>query len=564
MSKRFGWARDLWKLAKPYWTSEEKWKAWGLLAIILTFTFTSVFIMVKLNMWNQDFFNALQNMDKDAFPKLMMKFAVIAVSYILIVVYKNYLMQLLELNWRRWMTRQMLDQWLARRTYYFWQLTQQASTDNPDQRIAVDVAEFTDTTLSLFIAIVRQVSTLFSFVTILWMLSGPMTLPILGWSIPGYMVWVCLLYSGGGTLVTHWVGRKLIPLNFNSQRFGANFRFALVRLRENGESIALSDGGRFELNYLLGKFTDIYNNFRSIMDKQKQLTFFTVFYDQLANVFPLFIAAPRYFSGAIKLGGLTQISNAFGHVQNSLSFIINAYSTIAHWRSVVQRLAGFQESMEAAALQEKIPREKILTESTKSSLQVHDLNLELPNGIKLASGINLEVPQGKSLLVSGPSGCGKSTFFRTISGIWPFANGRIELPAGMRGMVLPQKPYLPVDTLKSGLTYPEAPKNITDSQIQELMTLCRLGHLIPRLHDIENWSQILSPGEQQRVGFARILIHQPDWLFLDEATSALDEPTQAHLYQTLRTRLPKLTLISIAHRASLKDFHDMHFEMASG
>lgn len=553
------WYKRFWSLAKPFWVSEEKWPAIGLLVVIISLTLGVVYLNVQFNTWYREFYDAMQNLDQPAFWRLIKKFGILAVIYIFVVVYQQYLQQLLQIMWRRWMTAHLVDRWLANRTYYLWQLEQQV-TDNPDQRISQDIGMFVSTTLSLTLGLLREIVMLTSFITILWHVSGPITL--WGVTIPGYMVWAALGYSIVGTWLIHKIGKPLIGLTYTQQRFEADFRFHLVRLRENSESVALSRGEKAENRNLLSRFQEIYLNFREIMDRQKQLVFTRAFYNQFAVIFPFLVAAPRFFAKEIKLGGLMQISNAFDKVKDSFSFFVDAYLVIAEFAAVILRLDEFLDSVHAA--QERAPRTTDhihRNEFAAAGLTLKDVSLALPNNQPLLEGINFHVKPGESLLVSGPSGIGKSTLFRAISGIWPYWNGKVEVPAGMHGMVLPQKPYLPVDTLRAALTYPSLPTDYTEEEVLGLMALCKLDHLAKRLDDIENWAQVLSPGEQQRVAFVRVFLHKPDWLFLDEATSALDESMQKQVYEALKLRLPGLTIISIAHRASLRDLHQREYDV---
>ncbi|MGE4233963.1 MAG: ABC transporter ATP-binding protein/permease [Bacteriovoracia bacterium] len=556
------WIREFWSLTKPYWTSEEKWKGIFLLGSVIALSLASVYMTVVFNTWNQQFYDALQRLDAGAFPKLVLRFAILASIFIVVAVYKYYLMQLLQIRWRRWMTANTLGDWMKDRTYYVWQLSHQ-TTDNPDQRIAEDIREFVSESLSLTIGLFSEIVTLFSFLGILWILSGPIDLPLPGGksiTIPGYLTWVCMIYAFGGTWLTHKIGRPLIFLNFQQQKYEADFRFNLVRLRENSESVAMSKGADTEKRSLLTRFNDVVVNFEAIMNKQKQIIFFQVLYNQVANVFPIFISAPRYFAGQIKLGGLMQIANAFGQVQGSLSYIVQSYSSIARWLSVVDRLAAFNSTMTTAKQLAAQKRDFATLSNDSSKLYVKGLELRLPNNKTLASNLTAEFPKGKSVLISGPSGSGKSTFLRSLAGIWPFIEGKLEVPAGMNAMFLPQKPYLPIDTLRAALTFPDIPSKFSEQEIKQKMRTCNLEEFSNRLDEVQNWALVLSPGEQQRVAFVRVLLHKPDWVFLDESTSALDETTQAALYRALKEHLPGVSIISVAHRASLREFHELYFD----
>ena len=540
-----------WALAKPYWVSEQRAKGLALLAAVIGLALALVWINVQLNAWNNDFYNAIQEKKIDDFYRLLGTFTLLVFAYIGIAVYRFYLQQMLQIEWRTWLNERFLADWLSDRAYYKLQLLDRG-TDNPDQRIAEDLNLFVSNTLSLGLGLLSAVVTLVSFVAILWTLSGTLEL---GWvSIPGYMVWCALLYAGLGTWLTHKIGKPLIGLDFNQQRYEADYRFSLVRLRENSEGVALYRGENEELANFRARFAAVITNWWGIMRKQKQLNFFTISYAQLAIIFPFVVAAPRYFSGAIQLGGLMQIASTFGYVQGSLSWFIDAYPQFASWKATVDRLTGFSASLERVR-EEGAQLDGERTEGPGASLSLEDLNLSLPQGKPLLAATTLELRKNEDVLVSGPSGAGKSTLFRALAGIWPYWKGRIKLPKGARLLFLPQKPYLPVGSLKHAVCYPEDANRFSDEEIRESLKAVGLQSLAADLGRSENWAQVLSGGEQQRLAFARALLNRPDWLFLDEATASLPEEDQAALYRLLRERLPSTTLVSIGHRASLADFH---------
>jgi putative ATP-binding cassette transporter len=424
-------------------------------------------------------------------------------------------------------------------------------TDNPDQRIAEDLRMFVEYTLSLSLGLLSAVVTLVTFVAILWTLSG--ALEIAGFSIPGYMVWAALVYAVFGTLLTHLIGRPLIGLDFNQQRFEADFRFSLVRLRENTEAVALYRGEGEELARFRDRFAAVIGNWWALMRKQKQLGWFTSFYAQLAIIFPYVVVAPRYFSGAMQMGGIFQTASAFGQVQGALSWFIGAYTQFATWKATVDRLIGFSESLKRVR-ELKIEGERV--EAAGEAVTLEDLQLKLPQGKPLLAGATVELKPHEDVLITGPSGAGKSTLFRALAGIWPYWKGRVRLPKGARLLFLPQKPYLPIGTLKHAAAYPEDPAKFSGEQARSALDAVGLGHLAAELERADNWAQVLSGGEQQRLAFARALLTKPDWLFLDEATASLPEEAQDALYRLLKERLPKTTLVSIGHRASLGAHHD--------
>jgi putative ATP-binding cassette transporter len=546
--------RDTWRLAKPYWSSEDRWAAWSLLGVVVAMNLGLVYINVLLNKWNLAFFNAIQEKNSAVFFHQLWVFTWLAAIFIAVAVYQLYLNQMLQIRWRRWLTDRYLNAWLSDRTYYRMQLMA-GDADNPDQRIAEDVRLFVSRSLSLSLQFLSAATTLVSFIGILWVLSGPMKLPWLGWTVPGYMVWAALLYSVVGTWLTERVGRRLVRLDFDQQRYEADFRFSLVRFRENTEGVALYRGEADELQTFRERFTKVVTNWRDIMSLQKRLTGFTVGFGQLAVIFPFVVAGPRFFRGEIALGGLMQTAQAFGQVQQALSLIVDyqLYPQIAEWRAVVSRLVGFEAAM---ARSRPVPgAEHIKRQPGSDGISLEGVDLNLPDGQPLLSGAAAHIGSAESVLLTGPSGAGKSTLFRAIAGIWPFGRGRIRVPPDARVLFLPQKPYLPIGTLREVVSYPMRTAGVTDAKLREALEVVGLPKLVSRLDESAHWAMQLSPGEQQRIAFARALIQKPDWLFLDEATSAVDEDTEQRLYALVKERLATTTVISIGHRPTLGAFH---------
>ena len=554
--------RSAWGLVGPYLRSEERWRARALLALIVVLTLGLVFLQVLFNDWNRQFFEALQNKDFASFGPLLVRFGILAALYIVGAVYRLYFQQMLQMRWRVWLTHQFVDDWLSRRTYYRMEVAGRTA-DNPDQRIAEDVQLFTATTLSLALGLLSSVVTLVSFVAILWIISGPLAFALgpLSVNIPGYMVWVAVLYALAGSLLTHFIGRPLIGLNFARQRVEADFRFGLVRLRENAEGVALYGGEDAEQSGLRGRVERIRANWWQLMGFTKRLTFMTVGYDQIGAVFPLVVAAPRYFEGAITLGVLAQIGNAFGQVQGSLSWFLESYGQLAAWKATVDRLLTFRSAMDAAQLAPGTGIELVVDGA--ADVRAEHVDLALPDGHVILANTSVVITPGERLLVTGPSGIGKSTLFRALAGIWPFGRGRIQMPAPERRLFLPQRSYIPIASLRDAVTYPAASGTYDDAALREVLHAVGLHGFVDRLDDVENWSLQLSVGEQQRLAIARALLHHPDWLFLDEATSALDEASEAMLYTLLSERLPNTAIVSVAHRAQVARFHTTSLDLHS-
>ena len=541
----------LWLLTRPYWVSEKRGTGLILLAAVVGLALMLVWLEVQFNTWNREFYNTFESKDQDEFFRQLGTFTLLAVTFIITGVYRQYFQQMLTIEWRTWMTERYLADWLKDRAYYRLQLLDKG-TDNPDQRIADDLNIFVDLTLTLALGLLSAVVTLVSFIGILWSISGALT--VFGIEIPGYMVWTALIYAVAGTWLTHLIGRPLIAIGFDQQRYEANFRFALVRLRENAEGVALYRGEAGELANFRGRFANVIANWWAKMLKQKQLTWFTSFYGQVAIIFPFLVASPRFFSGAMSLGGIFQIASAFGQVQGALSWFITAYPSFANWKATVDRLTGFTEALEHARGEAERPDAERL-EGAAAELSLEGLELDLPQGKQLLAPTSLRLKQGEPVLVTGPSGAGKSTLFRALAGIWPYWKGKIALPKGAKLLFLPQKPYLPIGSLKHAACYPADGAGIDDNAVREALAAAGLQHLAGDLAREENWAQLLSGGEQQRLAIARALINRPDWLFLDEPTAALPDDAQAALYRLLKETLPGTTLVSIGHREGLAEFH---------
>ncbi len=547
----------VWRVAAPYFRSEDKWAGRGLLAAVIAIELGIVGINVLLNQWNNRFYNALQEHNWNDFVGELIYFCVLATVFIVLAVYQLYLNQWLQIRWRTWLTRHYLGEWLDGANHYRMQLLGDAA-DNPDQRITEDVKMFVESTLNICVGLLSSIVSLISFVIILWGLSADAPLHVFGrdFAIPGYLVWGALVYAVVGTTLTHLIGWPLANLNFQQQAYEADFRFNLVRVRENSEQVALLKGEGTERDRLLWRFGKVADNWLAIMKRTKKLTAFTASYSQASVVFPFILVAPAYFANKVQLGGMMQTASAFSSVQSALSFFVSAYRTLAEWRAIVSRLDGFEAAIAGGrALVTSSETIHTTADAAQTEIALTDLLVDLPTGQPLVSARDLHIRAGERVLITGPSGSGKSTLFRAIAGTWPFGKGTVAIPANARLMVLPQRPYFPVGSLRAAVAYPSAGDAFSTTLLKQAITLVGLPALAERLDEEAHWNRMLSLGEQQRLGISRVLLEAPDYLFLDEATASLDEPAEAALYHLLQDRLPKMTIVSIGHRSTLAAFH---------
>ena len=561
---------QIYRLAKPYFIGDEKRIAIGLLVLIVSLRLFNVWLDVRYNRWNNDFYNSLQNQDWKAFwHQLILVFSWIATLTIVTTVSQIYFVQWLQIRWRGWMTESFLRRWMHAGTHYRMRLLGNPA-DNPDQRIAEDTARFVGAgsasgLLDIGISLLGQSVTLVSFLFILWNLSVSTPLVIFGknYNIPGYLVWAALIYSIIGTTLTHWLGKPLVSLNFEQQRLEGDFRFSLVRLRERAEEVALLHGEQTERERLRERFAFIVGNWYRIMSRQKNLTLLTAGYTQVAIIFPFMVVSPLYFSRAIELGGLMQIAQAFGTVQTALSFFVTAYTSLADFKSVVNRLIGFDTSIQAIEKLEKAGP-ALVAEPARTDFAVEGLSVRLPDGREIVHATDLEFHRAEHVLVTGPTGSGKTSLFRALGGLWPYGSGAIRVPERARVLVLPQRAYIPLGTLRAALTYPAGEDAFLASDVVDALRAVGLGRLVEHLGEEHDWQNQLSGGEQQRIGLARALVQKPDWLFLDEATSNLDEPSEAAIYRLLAERLPNTAVVSIGHRSSLIEHHTRFLTLKTG
>ncbi len=550
--KTIQWLKDAWHLAKPYWTSEEKWYGLGLITIVVFFNLLFVYMTVVSNNWYNGFYDAIQRYDLKAFNQFIIKFLYIAFFYIGFQILASYFRKFLEIRWRKWMTNYYMENWLNKQAYYKTRFLPTYS-DNPDQRISEDINSFIVLFLDLTLGLLTSVVSLASFVVILWHIGGVFAFKLSGHEIiiKGYMVWAALVYAAVGTWITFKIGKPLIKLDFQQQTVEADFRFSLMRIREYGENIAFYHGENQEKHNLLQRFNAVVNNFVAIIYRNMKIGIFNIGYNQLAVIFPLVVTAPRYFAKLIKLGDVMQISSAFARVQDAFSYFLNSYTSLASWRAVMDRLYGFQDVISQAVELEGIQK----GDCKEANIAVTNLNLSLPDGKPLVKEINFNLSSGDRILIKGRSGCGKTTLLRCLAGLWPYAEGKIALHSGKKELFIAQRPYIPYGSLRQAICYPLTENLPNDDKLMEVLQQCGIGYLANSLDELADWGKILSLGEQQRVAFGRILTNKPDIVYLDEATSALDEEMEQHLYQLLVNQLPNSSIISVGHRSTLQQWH---------
>lgn len=550
------WIKDCITLAKPFWVSEEKYKAISLLALVIILNLAHVWITVVLNKWYNTFYDAIQSYNKTAFITLLIRFCYIAFFAIFFGVLSSLALKFLEIRWRKWLTNYYITSWLSHKAFYKTKFLSQVS-DNPDQRISEDINSFIVLTLSLSLGLLNSIVTLFSFVVILWDLSGnfSFTLGTHHFTIYGYLVWAALLYAIFGTYFMFKIGKPLIKLDYQQQAYEAGFRYSLVRVREYSEGIAFSDGEAKEQNNLMQQFKLVVNNFVGIIYREMKISIFGVGYAQIAIIFPFIVVAPKYFAKLIKLGDVMQITNAFGRVQDSLSYFVTSYASLSGWRATMDRLLGFQKS-----INDTRNLDGLEINAGQTILELNNVNLNLPNGnslgTALAKNISFNLNSGDRLLIQGKSGHGKTTLLRSIARLWHYTDGVIYQKPGVKSLFLSQKPYLPIDSLASTMAYPKLQDLPNEEELKNILIKCHLPHLVESISIVNDWGNMLSIGEQQRVIFGRILINKPDIVYLDESTSALDEETEGALYNLLITELPHTVIVSVSHRSNVIKWHN--------
>lgn len=552
-----GFFSQLWGVLAPYWKSEERRVAWLLLSVTVIITVITVYIGVVTSFIYRDFFSAMQNLDQDAFfGALYWILGYLAIQAAIEYV-KTHASLSLIIRWRRWLTINYVDRYLADSTFYQLEL-KNYGIDNPDQRLSEDFRNITKETLDLLLEILRTVLNLVSFSAILWAVSGTLDTSIFGFdvAIPGYMFWVAIAFAGFGTWAAHMIAHPLTKVNHDLQAVEADFRFQLVRLRENAESIALSRGQRSEKAGLAYRFSHIWDNWYDYIKYTKRLFTFRTLFLSSSSIFPTVVASPKFFSRQIDFGELMQLGQAFAQVENALAWFMNAYDRIAAWKASANRLLAMQEAMDAVDADRKASRlRQKEPASGVEDITLTGVDLSLPNGEPLLENVDLTLSEGSHALIQGQSGSGKSTFFRMLAGLWPWADGDVNLRA-KDAMFVPQQIFLPNGPLINAIAYPDLPDEIDRAEVLRLMKVCQLEDLTDSLDQTDNWSQTLSGGEKQRFGMLRAMLQKPRWLFLDEASSAMDPNMERALYTAVMDELSDTTVVSIAHRESLRPFHD--------
>lgn len=548
----------------PYWRTKASWYDWLRLAVIIVLTIFNVYLNIQFNEWKNAFYTALQNYNYDQVMQEMLRFIKLAALAIFVAMYTFYLQQIIALRWRKWLSEIFVGNWLHDKKYYLSELTG-SKTDNPDQRISEDIKIFIEKALKFSVGILNAALTFSCFVAILWDLSGVITFTIGGKEIRiyGYIVWIAFVYAVIGTYITHKVGNKLSIFNYNQQRYEADFRFSMMRLKENSESIALYYGEQKEEKILLKRLRFLLENFKLIIKKERSLTAIKSGYYQMASIFPVLVGVPLYMKNSINLGGLMQSASAFGRVQGSLSYFVMLYTDFAEWQSVINRLNDFQKQL--CFLQKvNIEIKNKYSVSTKEHFQIEDFKLLTPEGHVLLEKAHMEFRQGENIIIEGVNGQGKSTFIRSLAGIWPFFNGNIKIPASKDILFLSQKNYLPLGSLAEILIYPNVDIGCIETELINLLNKFQLSYLNDKLNVKADWGSILSTGEQQKIAIIRACIRKPKWLFMDEATSGIDVQAEEKIYEYLVDFLCETTIISVGHRKSIEKFHKKKFELENG
>ncbi|WP_237217591.1 ABC transporter ATP-binding protein/permease, partial [Falsiroseomonas oryziterrae] len=564
---RRGFFRQFWRIVRGYYTSPgDRRRAWLLTAAVVFFTVLQIAVQVRFNLWNRDFFNALENRDRVAFYGQLWTLLLLVLGAMGTAVAALWAKQMLSLDWRRWLVQDLQARWLRGGLHYQLNFMPDAA-DNPDQRISENTRWATAMAVDLLIGLLGSILTLVSFLGILWTLSGPLNVALGAYEfdVPGYMVWAALLYALVGSVITMILGAPMVGINIRRNEAEGDHRFALIRMRENSEGIALIRGEPDEDRGLRAAFARVVAVMKDLYGRERALMYLTSAYGMIAGVVPIIVASPRYFAGAITLGVLMQITQAFLEVTRSLNWFVDKFPLLADWRSHIERVAALEDTFETA---EELEADQTIdlvvgpTEDGREVLAFRNLQVGHADGNVVIQDANAEIEAGEKVLIVGESGTGKSTLFRAVAGLWPWGSGEIRTPPREKMFFMPQRPYMPIGSLRAALAYPAAAKRFPDAAMAAALERCELAHLVPRLDDEERWDRVLSLGEQQRLAFARLLLHRPRWVFLDEATAALDEENQDSMMRLFREELADSALVSIGHRPGLDAYHDRTLHLA--
>lgn len=551
MSERIKLIKDFYKqwkvLAIPFWKTKERYKVGVYLLIALACDLINVYTTARLSDWSRDFFNSLQSRNLEEFMTQLGILCILASVSLVLFANQKFFCSKAILIWRRWLSAHYVNRWLSSKCYY--RETGLGNLDNPDQRIAQDLQLFPALTINMIFDFIDSIGSLGVFSVILWKLSDQYI--ILGYHVPGSLLWIAIAFVIVGTYFTHLIGKPLINLEKQSQKIEADYRYGLMRIRDNAKAIGAYGGELYEEKSLSERFKHVYTVWINMYIKRRHMNYFHSGYTQLSAYVPYIVAAPQYFAGAFQMGEIMQTVQAFGGVRVALSWFIFNYSSLAEWKATVDRLIQFENAIRKSEQQKNFT----VKESDEEKLLLKDIELILPDGKKLAYIPKLEINKGEHVALSGPSNAGKSTLLYTIKGLWGYGKGTIEKPKG-KAIFLSQNPYLPIGTIAQVLTYPDEKLKLQDKDVLHALEKVKLDHLKGKIHEFNNWELILSGGEQQRLALARIWVQNPDWVYMDESLSATDIECRNEILKNIEKDFPNITIFAIHHDEKVNPFYD--------